>query len=121
MSDYAQSQLELIATFTWPPVRHARSSTVAGTLTGEPYCINGQADKRRHPAAAFEPAQANKRRHPAAAFEPGALGTSVAPNGSVLRQDPALARATDNVACWNTYLPPACVSRMMDSGWHWST
>jgi hypothetical protein len=106
MSDYAQSQLELIATFTWPPVRHPRSSTVAGTLTGEPYCINGQADKRRHPAAVFEPA---------------ALGTIVAPNGSVLRQDPALARATDNVACWNTYLPPDCVSRMMDSGWHWST
>jgi hypothetical protein len=106
MSDYAESHLELIATFTSPPVRHPPSPTPAGTLSGEPYCIDGQA---------------NKRRHPAAAFEPGALRTSVALNGSILRQDPALARATDNVACWNTYLPPACVSRMMDSGWHWST
>jgi hypothetical protein len=106
MSDYAQSQFELIATFTWPPVRHSPSSTVAGTLSGEAYCIYGHASKRRHPTAAFDP---------------GALGTSVALNGSVLRQDPALARAKDNVACWNTYLPPDCVSRMMDSGWHWST
>jgi hypothetical protein len=106
MSDYAQSHLELIATFTWPPVRHPPSSAVAGTLSGEPHCIDGQA---------------NKRRHPADAFKRGTMGTSVALNGSVLRQDPALARATDNVACWNTYLPPACVSRMMESGWHWST
>lgn len=106
MSDYAQSQLELIDTFTWPPVRHPPSSTPDGTQSGEPYCINWQAYKGRQPAAAFEA---------------DALDTSVAPNGSVLRQDPALARATDNVACWNTYLPPDCVSRMMDCGWHWST
>jgi hypothetical protein len=47
--------------------------------------------------------------------------TSVALNGSVLRNDPGLARAAANVACWKTYLPQGCISAMMSDGWHWTT
>jgi hypothetical protein len=47
--------------------------------------------------------------------------TSVALNGSVLRNDPGLARAAANVACWKTYLPQGCIAAMMNDGWHWTT
>jgi hypothetical protein len=80
MTDYAQSQLDLIEVFTWPPVR------------------------RPDMQSEITPAD-----------------TSVALNGSVLRNDQQLARAAANVACWNTYLPPACISAMMSAGWHWTT
>ena len=54
-------------------------------------------------------------------LEPQSQGTTVALNGSIPKRDSALRHATDNVASWNSYLPPDCVSRMMNDGWHWST
>ena len=47
--------------------------------------------------------------------------TSVAMNGSVGRNDAAMARAAENVARWKTYLSDECVTAMMNAGWHWST
>jgi hypothetical protein len=47
--------------------------------------------------------------------------TSVAVNGSVGRNDAAMARAAENVARWKTYLSDECVRAMMNAGWHWST
>jgi hypothetical protein len=47
--------------------------------------------------------------------------TSVAMNGAVKRNGAGLAHAAENVARWKTYLPEACVSAMMNAGWHWST
>jgi hypothetical protein len=79
MTDYAQSLLDLIEVFTWPPVRQPDVQSEATPFT------------------------------------------SVALNGSVLRNDPELARAAANVACWNTYLPQGCISTMMSAGWHWTT
>jgi hypothetical protein len=55
------------------------------------------------------------------ADSPKSADTSVALNGSVLRNDPELARAAANVARWKTYLPPGCISTMMSDGWHWTT
>jgi hypothetical protein len=81
MSDYAQSLLDLIEIFTWPPVR-------------EP---DGQSETTQ------------------------IIDTSVALNGSVLLNDPGLARAAANVARWKTYLPQDCISAMMSEGWHWTT
>jgi len=80
MTDYAQSQLDLIEVFTWPAVRQ-----------------------------------------PDVQSEITSADTSVALNGSVLRNDPELARAAANVTRWNTYLPQCCISAMMSAGWHWTT
>jgi len=30
-------------------------------------------------------------------------------------------RAVANIRAWRSYLPEACVSRMIDDGWQWST
>jgi len=81
MTDYAQSQIDLIEVFTWPPVR---------------------------------PPDMQSETTPFA-------DTSVALNGSVMRNDPGLARAAANVARWKTYLPQVCISTMMSDGWHWTT
>jgi hypothetical protein len=47
--------------------------------------------------------------------------TSLAVNGSVKRNDAAMACAAANIAQWKTYLPEDCVKAMMTGGWHWST
>jgi hypothetical protein len=47
--------------------------------------------------------------------------SSVALNGSVNHDGDALARASENVALWKTYLSDGCVTAMMNAGWHWST
>jgi hypothetical protein len=81
MTDYAQSQLDLIEVFTWPPVR--------------------QPDMQSETTPSAD--------------------TSVALNGSIMRNDPGLAKAAANVARWKTYLPQGCISSMMSEGWHWTT
>jgi hypothetical protein len=93
MSDYAQSQLDLIEIFTWPPVCPAahRFAGPAGKVPSITLEQNPSTD------------------------------TSVALNGSVLRNDPGLAKAAANVARWKTYLPEGCISAMMSNGWHWTT
>jgi hypothetical protein len=60
-------------------------------------------------------------RQPDVQSEITSADSSVALNGSVLRNDPELARAAANVARWNTYLPQGCISAMMSAGWHWTT
>ena len=55
------------------------------------------------------------------AVQDSAAPTSVAMNGSVGRNDAAMARAAENVALWKTYLSDECVTAMMNAGWHWST
>jgi hypothetical protein len=112
MTDYAQSQLDLIEVFTWPPVRQP---DVQSEIT--PF-----ADSPKNPAAHRLAAQAGVGKLPSTTLEHhSSADTSVALNGSVLRHDPELARAAANVACWNTYLPQGCISAMMSAGWHWTT
>jgi hypothetical protein len=60
-------------------------------------------------------------RQPGMQSETTPADSSVALNGSVLRNDPGLARAAINVARWQTYLPQDCISSMMSEGWHWTT
>ena len=31
------------------------------------------------------------------------------------------ARAAANIAAWREYLPEACITAMINDGWHWST
>ena len=35
--------------------------------------------------------------------------------------NPTTARAATNIATWREYLPEACVTAMINDGWHWST
>jgi hypothetical protein len=34
---------------------------------------------------------------------------------------PESARAVANIRAWRSYLPEACVARMIEDGWQWST
>jgi hypothetical protein len=112
MTHYAQSQLDLIEVFTWPP---ASQPEIQSETT--PF-----GDSLKNPAADRFSGQTGLGKLPTSIFEqrPSA-DTSVALNGSVLRNDPGLARAAANVARWKTYLPQGCVSAMMNEGWHWTT
>jgi hypothetical protein len=112
MTDYAQSLLDLIEIFTWPPVRETDGRSATTQI----------ADSPKNSAAHGLARQAGVGTLPSATFEqrPSA-DTSVALNGSVLLNDPGLARAAANVASWKTYLPHDCVSAMMSEGWHWTT
>jgi hypothetical protein len=91
MTPYAQVHLDLIEVFTWPPVRQPDVQTETTPFADSTFEHHSSSD------------------------------TSVALNGSVLRNDPGLARAAANVACWKTYLPQGCISAMMSDGWHWTT
>jgi hypothetical protein len=95
MTHYAQSQLDLIEVFTWPPLRQPEMQSETTPF----------ADLPKNPAVENRPS----------------TDTSVALNGSVLRDDPALARAAANVARWKKYLPQDCITAMMSGGWHWTT
>jgi hypothetical protein len=109
MTPYAQVQLDLIEVFTWPPARQPDMQTES-------------ADTPEDPAAHRFAALAGVGKLPSTTFEHhSSADTSVALNGSVLRNDPGLARAAANVACWKTYLPQGCISAMMSDGWHWTT
>ena len=112
MSDYAQSMLDLIEVFTWPPVREPDGQSETTQIINPPknsaaHGLAGQADVGALPSITVE-------QRPSA-------DTSVALNGSVLLNDPGLARAAANVARWKTYLPQDCISAMMSEGWHWTT
>jgi len=49
------------------------------------------------------------------------LGANTSPNDCVGRTDAAMARATESIAGWLSYLPVQCVRTMVKDGWHWST
>jgi len=103
MTDYAQSLLDLIEVFTWPTFR--QPDTQSGS-----------------PAADRFAAQAGVDKVPFTTFEHhSSTDTSVALNGSIMRDDPGLAKAAANVARWKAYLPQSCISTMMSEGWHWTT
>jgi hypothetical protein len=112
MTPYAQLQHDLIEVFTWPPVRQPDMQSEATPF----------ADSPKNRAAHRSAEQAGVGKLPSTTFEHhSSADTSVALNGSVLRNDPGLARAAANVACWKTYLPQGCISAMMSDGWHWTT
>jgi hypothetical protein len=112
MTDYAQSLLDLIEVFTWPPVRRPDMQSETTPF----------ADSPKNPAAHRFGAQAGVDQVPSTTFEHhSSADTSVALNGSIMRNDPGLAKAAANVARWKTYLPQACICTMMSDGWHWTT
>jgi hypothetical protein len=107
-----QPLLDLIEVFTWPA---ACQPDVQSEIT--PF-----ADPPRNPVTHRLAGQTGIGTLPSITLEQRPSDdTSVALNGSVLRNDPGLARAASNVARWKTYLPQDCVSSMMSEGWHWTT
>lgn len=90
MTYHAQSQLELIATFTSPPVRWSPPSAVTEPPRQTCYSV-------------FEPV--DQPAEPLSEFETRSRGSRVAPNGSVFKQRAPLARAANCFAQGNTYLP----------------
>jgi hypothetical protein len=113
MTHDPQSLLDLIELFTWPS---ACQPDMQSAIT--PF-----ADPSRNPVITLRLAgQTDIGTIPSITFEQRpSVDTSVALNGSVLRNDPGLARAASNVARWKTYLPQDCVTLMMSEGWHWTT
>jgi len=112
MTHDTQSLLDLIEVFTWPPAGLPATQsecTSSREPPGEPSSnrLAGQTDIATPRSTAFEQRPSGD--------------TSVALNGSVLRDDPGLAKAASNVARWKAYLPQDCVSSMMSDGWHWTT
>jgi len=112
MNHYAQSQLDLIEIFTWPPVRQPEMKSETTPV----------ADLPKNPAVHRCAGQTGVSRVPSITVEQRPqTDTSVALNGSVSRHDQGLARAASNVARWKTYLPQDCITTMMSEGWHWTT
>lgn len=112
MTHDPQPLLDLIEVFTWPPACQPDMQSESTPFADAPRDrvtprLSGQTGICTLSSITFE-------QRPSA-------DTSVALNGSVLRNDPGLARAASNVARWKTYLPQDCVSSMMSEGWHWTT
>jgi hypothetical protein len=45
MTHHARSQLDLISTFTWPPLKHSPRSTIDEVLHRDRYSVFGQIDR----------------------------------------------------------------------------
>lgn len=114
MSAAAQSQQALTKTPDWEPRTNPPSM---GLTENRQDVIAGRARHHHHPQSCHEAYMCK----PSAFGRGSTVRSSVAMNGSVNRDGDAMARAAENVARWNLYLPEECVRAMMNAGWHWST
>jgi hypothetical protein len=113
MTNEAQRRQALIDVLNWEPLFGTPRIRTEEARQGAP--ISRTLDSRSERPNMVRTNQRPGFRHDSLA------NTSVAMNGSVKRNDAAMARAATIIAQWKTYLPEDCVKAMMADGWHWST